>query len=194
MTIPHTITGKYGTARIEHATNADLGSILALFDDAVAWLVARGITGQWGTKPFSANPSLRARLQGWISNKSLFAARLDSSIVAILALSETIPPYALSALPEFPDPAFYLEAFTTSRALSGQGLGSDFLRWAEIYSAEQGKHSIWLDCWADNPELVAYYTHQGYTQVRDFYVGNWRGMLFHKSLTNNEQSTSTSTN
>jgi GNAT superfamily N-acetyltransferase len=34
---------------IQQGTAADAGRLLALFDDAVAWLVARGQTGQWGS-------------------------------------------------------------------------------------------------------------------------------------------------
>lgn len=185
MSLPATITGKYSTATIERATTADLDAILSLFDDAVLWLVAQGITGQWGTRPFSESASMRNRLEGWASSNTLYVARIAEKTVACLALANTIPSYALAALPSFPDPAFYLEAFTTSRALAGTGLGGDFMRWAEAYAQSQGKTSMWLDCWADNPGLVGYYTHQGYTPIRDFYVGSWRGMLFHKPLTQN---------
>jgi hypothetical protein len=40
--------------RIREGTPADAGAVLALFDEAVRWLVARGQTGQWGTEPFSS--------------------------------------------------------------------------------------------------------------------------------------------
>jgi hypothetical protein len=42
--------------RVEPGSAADGGRLLALFDDAVAWLVARGQTAQWGSEPFSARP------------------------------------------------------------------------------------------------------------------------------------------
>jgi hypothetical protein len=51
--------------RIEQGGAADAQRLLGLFDDAVAWLVARGQTGQWGTEPFSARPAQVARVRGW---------------------------------------------------------------------------------------------------------------------------------
>ena len=33
----------------------DAAGVIALFDEAVEWLVARGKTGQWGSEPLSRN-------------------------------------------------------------------------------------------------------------------------------------------
>jgi ribosomal protein S18 acetylase RimI-like enzyme len=176
------ITGPYGQASMAQATEADLPGVIALFDEAVAWLVSRGITGQWGTTPFSELPAMRARFHEWITEGTLFIARVDGVLVGTVVLSERIPGYALHVLPEFPEHAFYLEALATSRALAGRGIGRDLLRWAEDYAVAKGKRAIWLDCWADNSALVAYYTGAGLVPQRDFMVGNWRGVLFHKRL------------
>jgi hypothetical protein len=43
------------------ATPADLDPLLALTDSVVAWLAARGRSGQWGSAPLSADPGLRDR-------------------------------------------------------------------------------------------------------------------------------------
>src|SRR6185436_5960728 len=43
---------------IQQGTAADTGRLVALFDDAVAWLVARGQTGQWGSEPPADVPEL----------------------------------------------------------------------------------------------------------------------------------------
>jgi hypothetical protein len=39
--------------RIRTGDIADLPAILAMGDEAVAWLVSQGNTGQWGTQPWS---------------------------------------------------------------------------------------------------------------------------------------------
>ena len=44
------------TVRIRRGTAADAALVLALFDEAVVWLVARGQPGQWGTTPWSRAP------------------------------------------------------------------------------------------------------------------------------------------
>jgi hypothetical protein len=42
--------------RIRPGGADDIPAVIGLFDRAVEWLVARGRTGQWGTKPWSAHP------------------------------------------------------------------------------------------------------------------------------------------
>lgn len=179
---PQKINGAYGEALVSVASLEDVRDVVALFDGAVVWLAGRGITGQWGTTPFSQIPAMRSQFEGWVARSELFIARVGGEAVGTIVLSETIPDYALRVLPRFTEPAFYLEAFTTSRAFAGQGIGHDLLAWATNYSLTRGKRAIWLDCWADNPPLVAYYESAGFVPLRDFYVGEWRGMLFHKEL------------
>ena len=41
---------------IRPGSPADYDALLALFDEAVAWMVARGQEGQWGSRPFSERP------------------------------------------------------------------------------------------------------------------------------------------
>ena len=38
------------------ATGDDTEAVVALYDEAVAWLAASGRSDQWGTTPFSARP------------------------------------------------------------------------------------------------------------------------------------------
>lgn len=182
MNLPYRVRGKYGELSIARATEGDLPDLLKLFDEAVAWLVEKGITGQWGTRPFSEMPSMVARFRGWIEDGTLFVGRIEGEIVGTVVLAEKIPQYALKTLPEFPDPAFYLEAFSTARSMAGQGVGGELLRWAETYAQEKGKAGIWLDCYADNHQLVEYYRRQGFAEISQFFVGGWRGMLFYKGI------------
>jgi GNAT superfamily N-acetyltransferase len=159
-----------------------LSEVLGLFDDAVAWLNARGVTGQWGTTPFSASPRSVPRFMGWITPGALFVARQGGRIVACVALAEEPPTYATHVWPHFPATACYLEAFATARDRAGEGIGTALLAWAEGYARQQGKDTIWLDCWADSPGLVAYYQRAGYTPTGTVTVGESRGQLFRKAL------------
>ena len=52
----------------------DAPRLLALFDDAVAWLAARGQTAQWGAEPFSARPSQVERVRAWAASGGLWFA------------------------------------------------------------------------------------------------------------------------
>jgi GNAT superfamily N-acetyltransferase len=109
-------------------------------------------------------------------------ARQDGRIVGCVALAEQPPTYAAHFWPAFPATAYYLEAFATARDRAGEGIGRALLAWAEVYARQQGKDTIWLDCWADSPGLVAYYQRAGYTPTITFTVGEWRGQLFEKVL------------
>jgi GNAT superfamily N-acetyltransferase len=163
------------------AQKKDLPEILALFDETVAWLVSRGIVDQWGTEPFSKYASRWAQFQGWIDRGTMFVARQPDKIVATVAVGAQAPWY-LTRYTEFPPSAFYLEAFTTSRSVKGQGIGSTLLRWAEQYTLQSGRSELWLDCWADNAELCRYYQKAGFVPREQFYVGEWHGQYFEKQL------------
>ena len=60
----------------------DARTVLALFDEAVAWLVARGQPGQWGTEPFSAFPARVERAEAWASSGGLLRRRADDARAA----------------------------------------------------------------------------------------------------------------
>jgi hypothetical protein len=75
----------------------DAPRLLALFDDAVAWLTARGQTGQWGSEPFSAKPSNVERAQGWAASGGLWFAggRPDEPPAGAIVLGDAhdyVPP------------------------------------------------------------------------------------------------------
>lgn len=92
------------------------------------------------------------------------------------------PWYIVKRWLTFPTSALYLEAFTTTRSLAGQGIGRAILQWTEHYTRESGRNTIWLDCWAENAALVRYYKQAGFTPHETFIVNDWRGQLFEKQL------------
>jgi GNAT superfamily N-acetyltransferase len=176
------ISTPLGDVQVHAATPNDLPRALTLFDDAVAWLVARGIPGQWGTEPFSSLPHMHRRFAGWIDRGDLYLFELGDELVGSVAVSEVVPAYAAEACQGLPRPSRYLEAFTTSRRLAGTGLGAAILRWAEAHAGSDGAVYMRLDCWSGNPELIAYYERQGYVPVKELSMGAWRGRLFEKRL------------
>lgn len=167
---------------IVRATRADLPRIIALFDEAVQWLVERGITGQWGTVPFSEHPDVEQRFLGWIDPGAMVVARLGGEVVGCLAMVPHPPDYAADACAGLPGPAHYLEAFVTDRRLAGVGIGRKLLGWAEGDARRRGLRWLRLDCWAGNRELVSYYQRAGYLPVRQFGTGSWIGQLLVKDL------------
>lgn len=182
MAFPHIIQSPGGELAVAPATQYDLLPLLKLFDETVTWLNARGLGKQWGSELFSTSLDRHQQFQRWINTGVFFAARQQGRIVGSLALNPTPPWYIAKRWHAFPASAFYLEAFTTTRTRSGQGLGHALLQWAEHYTLACHKTTIWLDCWADNPILVHYYQQAGFIPHEIFLVQAWRGQLFEKQL------------
>jgi hypothetical protein len=65
------------TFRIRRGRADDAGLVLALFDEAVAWLVARGQTGQWGTEPWSQRARPVTMVRSWAQGDGLRIAHED---------------------------------------------------------------------------------------------------------------------
>ena len=164
------------------ATPDDLPAILTLFDEAQKWLAARGLEGQWGTRPISTIPAQMQRFRDWIAEGTLFAARIETEVVATLVLTATVPRYAQAAWQAFPTPAFYIEAFVVSRRHAGSGIGLALLGWAEAMARHQRVAFLRLDCWAANDALCAYYRKAGFVPVDLIDVGTWPCQLFEKRV------------
>src|SRR3954454_3237666 len=60
------------------------GALLALFNEAVAWMVARGQTGQWGDRPFSERAETRARVREFAEHPGLWIAERDGEPLGAL--------------------------------------------------------------------------------------------------------------
>jgi GNAT superfamily N-acetyltransferase len=168
--------------RIDKATPHDMHDILALFDQVQAWLSDRGLSEQWGTIPFSANPAIIMRFQEWIDGSLLYLARSDEAVMGTLVFSPRPPAYVLAHCTPYLRQSLYLEAFATCRDHAGQGVGHLLLQAAEAVAREQGLGWLQLDCWAGNPGLRRYYRHAGFTECCTFTLGTWQGVLCEKPV------------
>jgi len=83
---------------IQQGTAADAERLLALFDDAVAWLVARDQTGQWGSEPFSERPKTVERVETWAASGGLWFAVEDGVDAGAIVLGVDALPAAYERL------------------------------------------------------------------------------------------------
>lgn len=158
---------------------ADAPAVLALFDEAVAWLVARDQTGQWGSEPLSGRPEFVARVEGWVAAGGLRIAELDGEPVGALVVGERHP-----FIPAVDEPELYVVALVSSRRREGADIGGVLVRraLAEARAADLGL--VRVDCWAGAPRLVRWYEEQGFRPIERFRVGDWEGQLFGLRLKN----------
>ena len=163
---------------LRHGGPDDLAWLLGRFDEAVAWMVARGQPEQWGTEPWSADPVARARAEGLLSGGGLRIARLDGEDVGALVLGER-PPY----VPPIDALELYVLLLLSSRTHAHRGIGAWLVARAVQEGHERGVDVLRVDCWAGAPTLVAWYEAQGFARSSTFEVNDgWVGQVFEMTL------------
>jgi len=151
----------------------DAGTVLALFDEAVEWLVTRGQTGQWGTEPFSASEKRVAVATEWGTGGGLRVAEdEDGQALGVIVLGAR-PAWVSPA----PSPELYVEALVSSRRHAGKDIGGELIRRAVAETRTAGLPLLRVDCWRDAPSLVQWYERQGFRRSGTFEVNGWRGQV-----------------
>ena len=151
----------------------DIRWLLGLFDEAVAWMVARGQHGQWGSEPFSKSPRRIAAVGGMVDSGGLRVAERDGEPVAALVVG-IAPLYV--PLPDMPE--LYINLLISSRRHAGNRIGSLLVRHAVAEAREREAEQLRVDCWARAPSLVRWYCDQGFVPTATFDVGDWPGQIF----------------
>jgi uncharacterized protein len=152
--------------------------LLALFDDAVAWLVARGQTGQWGSEPFSAREANVERARAWAAGGGLwFAVGEDGHDAGAIVLGD-----AHDYVPPASRPELYVQVLLTAAAWRGQGVGRKLIERACDVGRARGAEQLRVDCWDGTPELPAAYERLGFARVGSFEVRGWPGAILAREL------------
>jgi GNAT superfamily N-acetyltransferase len=163
--------------RIRRGGPGDAGAVIALFDEAVAWMVARGQTGQWGSEPMSRNERMVARVHGWAAGDGLWL--MDDGGVAVGALVVGERPEHVHPAGE---PELYVELLLSSRARAGERIGARLIEHAAGLARDAGVGLLRVDCWAGAPALVGFYEAQGFVRDGTFDVRGWPGQVFSMRL------------
>ncbi|MFJ9892774.1 GNAT family N-acetyltransferase [Streptomyces sp. NPDC091280] len=169
------------TISIRDGGPEDVPAILGMLDSAVAWLVAQGRTGQWGSTPWSENPKAVAMVQRYVEEGSPFLAEIDGVPVGTLTLTEAPGSY-VEAVDE---PERYVHLLASDRRFKGYGVGSALLAHAAEVTRAAGISLLRVDCYAgDDRKLVAYYEANGFTATEAFVVGpdDWPGQVLARRL------------
>ena len=137
------------TIAIRPGSPADEDALLALFDEAVAWMVARGQSGPWGDRPSPSGPRRAGACTRWRSTTGLWIAERDGAPVGALIVGERPAHVHPIGAPEL-----YVELLISSRAHAGKDIGGRLVRHADALAAEAGVPVLRVDCWAGAPTLV----------------------------------------
>lgn len=156
---------------------ADTATVLALFDEAVGWLVERGLAGQWGEEAFSTRPDMAALVQRTLRDNDVHIAEHAGKTAGVLAVGSS-PPY----VPGSPVPELYVALLISTRQLAGNRIGARLLELATEIAHDRGVQMMRVDCWSDSPRLVRFYENQGFTRQGFFDLRGWRGQILGKPL------------
>jgi GNAT superfamily N-acetyltransferase len=143
-------------------------------DEAVAWMVERGQTGQWGSEPISGRPSFVERLEQWEREGGLRIAETDEGEPVGALILGAAQPYVR----QVEEPELYVILLITSRRHAGEGIGAALVRRAIDEARAAGISLLRVDSWAGAPKLVQWYAEQGFVPVERFHVGDWEGQLY----------------
>lgn len=148
--------------------------LLGLFDEAVLWLTDRGLSGQWGSRPWSERPETKERVASLAGSPGLTVAQVDDACVGALEVSEDSPWYA----PVTDEPGLYIVLLLASRRFVGKGIGTALLDHARSDCLSRGLGLLRVDCWAGGQQrLVRYYESAGFTATESFDRKGWPGQL-----------------
>ena len=162
---------------IQQGTAADAARLIALFDDAVAWLVARGQTGQWGSEPFSARSKNVQRAGAWAESGGLWFETDGDSDAGAIVLGD-----AHDYVPAATVPELYVQVLLTAASHRHHGVGGRLCDHAADLARAQGAQQLRVDCWAGVDALPAAYERLGFTRTGSFDVNGWPGAILVRAL------------
>jgi|SRR5580698_8631495 GNAT superfamily N-acetyltransferase len=157
----------------------DVAFVLALGDEAVQWMNARGNTQQWGTAPWTGSDKREEAIRGQaLSGGMRIAEDEDGTALGVLVMTENRQAY----VPAAGERELYVNLLLVSRRHGGRGIGAVLMECAKQEAAARGIGLIRVDCWAGGEgSLVRVYEKYGFSRVQEFTValpaGDWPGML-----------------
>jgi hypothetical protein len=112
---------------------ADVDAVLALLNEASAWLIGRGIQ-QW------PSPFPRTVVERDLKTHAVWLATIDGRPIATASTLTSDPMF----WGDQPDSAWYLHRLARCRDVSGGG--RQLLRWVELQATRSGVKYVRLDC------------------------------------------------
>jgi len=141
--------------QVRLAVVVDKPDLEAIYADVGSWLHdVKGITDQW---PRRWGTKLLDRL---IDARVLYVAELGSEIVGSFLYSDRGDAWV-----EKSRDAMYLGGLAVIRKFSGNGYGTELVKWAKAETERIGKQRLRLDCVASNKTLQNYYRSLGFRSV-----------------------------
>jgi GNAT superfamily N-acetyltransferase len=165
--------------QIRQGGSDDLGALLQMFDDAVAWLSARGSEAQWGSVPWSTLSSRVEQVRLMAANPGIRVAEIDGEPAGVLVVDEE----TFKHVPPVDERELYVRVLITSRKFAGRGVGAKLISYAREEASRRAISLLRVDCWAGGKgDLVRYYESQGFKSTVQFDVSGWIGQVLEQRV------------
>ena len=154
------------------ATRHDRKAIVAILEEARAWLAERGID-QWN-RPFD---------DAWIDPKldagEFFISERNGDAVGVVRLLDED---RLFWGDRDRGDSLYIHSLATRRDLAGLHLGAHILAAIADVARARNRPTLRLDCVAANPRLIAYYASHGFVAVDHVTIGGFEMALMEREV------------
>lgn len=144
---------------VSRASAADAIDVASILQQASEFKASQG-DNLWGPEPFTTEEAAAL-----IGGGDMYLARIDDAPAAVMKLSQS-DPRMWGEEQGNDEQALYVHRLSVGEDFRGQNLGKTMMKWAFYQARMAGKPLLRLDCPYDNPALLAYYTRQGFTEVR----------------------------
>lgn len=168
---PLALPTQLGQRVIEPAQPAELSAVIAIIDEAAAWLHAKGIAKQW---PSPTPPSFVEFMEKQIARGDVYLVRIDGDAIGTFRFDWRDEELWIND----PDGGGYVHTFAIRPCAHGKGVGAAMMAWAKQHVRERGKKYLRLDCWGENEPLKKYYAGLGFTFVKYVTEEDWTCATF----------------
>lgn len=157
---------------IRATTPSDLDTVLAVLDEAAAWLQSIGMREQW-PPVVSEDERFLTQVTRLVGEGRFYVASSEGDAVGVFNLRDEPNldggPSGYWTLEDLKQPAVYLFQLAVRRSVASQGVAASMLQWA-FETAQRRERTLRLDCWAGNERLRRYYLDAGFQ-----HLGDWEG-------------------
>ncbi|ULL15660.1 GNAT family N-acetyltransferase [Paenibacillus sp. H1-7] len=126
--------------------------------EGARWLAERGMT-MWSEEQVAAEKLMKNHRM-----HEMMIGYYDGESAAVMILQEAD---AVMWPEDPPGEALYLHKLCVRRSFAQTGISQAMIDWAKLEAKQASKRYVKLDCAADRPALVSFYTRQGFLKVNE---------------------------
>jgi RimJ/RimL family protein N-acetyltransferase len=161
----------------------DEAALLALFDEAVGWLTARGRTDQWGSRPWSQREDARRLVTRLAGSPGLVVAVEEVDGRERVNGAMVVEDHPTSYVPPAEQPELFVHLLITARTAAGRGIGALLVNHARSLCRRARVDLLRVDCFAGGEgELVRWYERQGFRATQRLDVDGWPAQVLEQRV------------